>query len=57
MAIWHGVPLVQASQSPAWIAWWCLYTVAARILIVWLYNNAGKSVFAAAVFHAMMNLT
>jgi membrane protease YdiL (CAAX protease family) len=31
-------------------------TVAQRILIVWIYNNAGKSVFAAILFHAMSNL-
>lgn len=55
-AFWHIVPLLQAGRSPVWIAWWCLYTVAARVLIVWLYNNTGKSVFAAAVFHTMMNL-
>jgi hypothetical protein len=43
-------------RSPSWIAWWCLYAVAARILIVWLYNNTGRSVFAVALFHATLNL-
>ncbi len=56
-ALWHIVPLVQVHRSPAWIAWWCLGTVAARVLIVWLYNNTGKSVFAAAIFHATINVT
>jgi membrane protease YdiL (CAAX protease family) len=56
-ALWHIVPLVQVHRSPAWISWWCLGTVAARVLIVWLYNNTGKSVFAAAVFHTMANVT
>jgi hypothetical protein len=28
-----------------------------RILIVWLYNNTGESVFAAVVFHATNNLS
>ena len=56
-ALWHIVPLVQAHRPPAWIAWWCLYAVAARILIVWLYNNTGESVFATALFHAMLNLS
>ena len=55
-AMWHIVPLVQAHRSPAWIAGWALSTVAQRILIVWIYNNAGKSVFAAILFHAMSNL-
>lgn len=57
LALWHVVPLVQAHRAPAWIVWWCLYSVAARVLIVWLYNNTGKSVFAAAAFHAMLNLS
>jgi hypothetical protein len=56
-AIWHIVPLVQVHRSAVWIAWWSLGTVAARVLIVWLYNNTGKSVFAAAVFHTMMNVS
>jgi uncharacterized protein len=29
----------------------------ARILIVWLYNNTGRSVFAVALFHATLNLS
>jgi hypothetical protein len=56
-AIWHIVPLVQLHRSFVWIAWWCLGTVAARVLIVWLYNNTGKCVFATAVFHTMMNVS
>ncbi len=56
-ALWHIVPLLQAHRSPAWIAWWCLYAVAARVLMVWLYNNTGKSVFAVTLFHAMLNLS
>ncbi len=55
--LWHLVPLLLIHRSPTWIAWWCLYAVAARILIVWLYNNTGKSVFAVALFHATLNLT
>lgn len=34
-----------------------LVTVVARILIVWLYNNTGKSVLAAILFHAMINVS
>lgn len=56
-AIWHFVALAQAHRSVAWIAWWSLFTVAARIIIVWLYNNTGRSVFVAALFHTMINLT
>jgi membrane protease YdiL (CAAX protease family) len=56
-ATWHIVPLVQAHRSPAWIAGWCLSTVASRVLIVWLYNNMGKSVFAAVLYHAISNVS
>jgi len=56
-AVWHLVPLVQAHRAPAWIAWWCLFTVAIRILYVWLYNNTGKSVFAVALCHGMENFS
>lgn len=55
-SVWHFIPLVQAGRSAEWIAWWTLETVAQRVLIVWLYNNTGRSVFAAATYHAMLNL-
>jgi membrane protease YdiL (CAAX protease family) len=56
-AIWHYVALAQAHRSIEWIAWWSLGTVAERVIIVWLYNNTGRSVFAAALFHMTDNLT
>jgi CAAX protease family protein len=56
-AIYHLVALVQAHRSVEWIAWWSLGTVAARIIIVWLYNNTGRSVFVAALFHTTINVT
>jgi hypothetical protein len=56
-AVWHLVPLTQAHRAPPWIAWWCLFTVAIRILYVWLYNNTGKSVFAVALCHGMENFS
>lgn len=55
-AIWHYPALVQAHRPLAWIAWWTLGTVATRIVMVWLYNGANGSVFAAAVVHAVSNL-
>ncbi len=56
-AVWHYVPLLEAHRSLGFIAWWSLGTVAARVIIVWLYNNTGRSVFVAALFHTMVNLT
>ena len=56
-AVWHFIPLLQAQRPLVFIAWWSLGTVASRIIITWLYNNTGRSVFVAALFHAMINLT
>jgi CAAX protease family protein len=55
-ATWHIVLFVQAQRSVEYIAWQGLNQVAARVVLVWLYNNT-KSVFATAVSHAMMNVT
>jgi membrane protease YdiL (CAAX protease family) len=56
-ATWHIVPFAQLHHGAAWIFWQCVATVAARVLIVWLYFNAGRSVFAAIVFHTMLNVS
>jgi membrane protease YdiL (CAAX protease family) len=56
-ATWHVIPLLQVDRSAAWISWWCLGTVAQRVLMVWLYDNTGKSVFAATLFHDMSNIS
>lgn len=37
--------------SGEWIFWHGLYTVAVRVLMVWIYNNTGKSLFAMAFTH------
>jgi uncharacterized protein len=56
-AIYHLIPDLQNQQAVDWILWHRLGTVVLRILIVWLYNNTGKSVFSAILFHAMDNLS
>ena len=55
-AAWHIMSLMQAHRSVTWMAWWCVGTLALRVVMVWLYNSAGKSVFAAALFHAVSNV-
>ena len=55
-AVWHAIPLLQVGRSVSWIGWWCLGTVAYMIILIWLYNKTGKSVFATAIFHTMINL-
>lgn len=56
-AAWHIVLFVEAGRSPLWIAWQGLNLVAVRVLIVWLYNNTGGSIFAASLCHATVNLS
>ncbi len=56
-AIWHSIPYVQTGNPPSWVLWQSLSAIALRILIVWIYNNTGKSVFAAIVFHDMVNIS
>ena len=55
-AIWHVIPELQAN-TPAWVAGQFFSTIGVRLLIVWLYNNTGKSVFAAILFHEMVNVS
>jgi hypothetical protein len=56
-AAFHIVPLLEAGRALAWIGWWTLGTVGLRVLLIWIYNNTGHSVFAAALCHAMANLS
>jgi len=56
-AVYHYIGLAQVDRSVEWIVWWTLGTVAMRVILVWIYNNTGKSVFATALFHMMINVT
>jgi len=56
-AIWHTIPFVQTGNSATWVAWQGLKTVAMRMVIIWLYNKTGKSVFAATLFHTADNVS
>jgi membrane protease YdiL (CAAX protease family) len=56
-AVWHLVGDVQVGNSASWILWHRLGTVGLRVLIVWLYNNTGGSVFAAVLFHDLNNVS
>ncbi len=56
-AIYHYVGLVQAHRSVTWIAWWTLYAISIRVIMVWIFNHTGKSVFAMALFHMTINTT
>lgn len=54
-ALWHLVPYALANPV-AWVTGQCLATVMIRILMVWIFNNTGQSVFGMILFHAMVNL-
>jgi uncharacterized protein len=55
-SVWHYPALVQVGRPIDWIAWWSLGTVSARVIMVWLYNWTGASLFAVALYHAVSNL-
>lgn len=56
-AAWHIIPWSQAHQNTTWIFWQSVGTVFLRIIMVWIFNNTGKSVFAMILFHTMLNIS
>lgn len=54
--VWHYPSIIQQGHNWTWIAWATLGTVGVRVLIVWIYNNTQKSVFACILFHTLLNL-
>jgi membrane protease YdiL (CAAX protease family) len=55
-AVWHYIPLAQEHRAVEWVAWWTLWTVSARVIMVWLYNRSGKSLFLMVLYHMMSNV-
>ena len=56
-ALWHIIPLIQLQNNPAWVAWQTLNIFLTRILLVWIYQNSGKSVFGSIILHMMVNVS
>ena len=54
--LWHLVPLMEEPHTPMWIVWHSAHMIPLRILMVWLYNNTGKSMFSVVAFHASVNI-
>lgn len=54
--IWAGyhIPsfIISGFYTYDWIFWHALYTIAGRVLFVWVYNNSGKSLFSMALMHS-----
>ena len=53
--VWAGyhIPgfVISGYYTADWILWHAAYTVAARILFIWIYNNSGRSLFSMALCH------
>ena len=54
--LFHLIPDLQNHQTAEWILWQRFGTMLLRVLMVWIYNNTGKSVFSSILFHAANNL-
>jgi membrane protease YdiL (CAAX protease family) len=54
-ALWHLPSMVTMGQTKELIPRGLCVTVAIRILSVWIYNNAGKSVFSIILTHTIAN--
>jgi CAAX protease family protein len=55
-ALWHVIPFIEMGRSVGWIIWQCLGAIAMRVIIVWLFENTGQSVFVAVLFHITINM-
>ena len=47
----HAPVWALAGQSLDWCMWQWLYVVALRVLMTWIYNNTGRSLFAMDLLH------
>jgi membrane protease YdiL (CAAX protease family) len=56
-ALWHLPLFVEAHYGLAYIVWQSFFLVAARVLIVWLFDNTGGAVIAAILFHDTINVS
>ena len=53
---WHLPIYIAGPESSVWVAGQFFTLVIARVLIVWIFNNTAKSIFAAILFHAIYNV-
>jgi hypothetical protein len=47
----HAPVWALAGQSLAWCTWQWVYVVSLRVLITWIYDNTGRSLFAMDLLH------
>jgi membrane protease YdiL (CAAX protease family) len=53
----HLPSMAEIGATHADMAWWALGALGLRIVMAWLYNNTGASLFAMVLFHALLNLS
>jgi CAAX protease family protein len=53
----HLPSMAEIGATRADMAWWALGALGLRIVMAWLYNNTGASLFAMVLFHALLNLS
>ena len=56
-ALWHIPAFIQVGDAPGWIVAQCVVLIATRVLMVWIYNNAGRSLLAVIIVHDLLNLS
>src|SRR5688572_20988535 len=54
-AVWHYPSMLEQGRSFDWILWGTLGTIAMRVILVWIYNNANACLFACIALHALYN--
>ncbi len=54
-AAWHVMPWLK-THSVAWTTGQFVFTVASRVLMVWLYGKAGGSILAVVLLHDLSNV-
>jgi membrane protease YdiL (CAAX protease family) len=55
---WHSPTYIIVGGQPLlWAAGQLVFMIGFRILLSWIYNNTGKSLFAAILFHAVFNVS
>lgn len=53
--VWHYPSMIQQGRSLNFFFWGTLGTIGFRIVLVWLYNNTHKSLFACVLTHSLYN--
>lgn len=54
-AVWHFPAFLDLGRSTEWVAWWTIWTVAQRLVMVRLYLAGGAWIWGPVLFHAASN--